>query len=122
MGLKARQPANNKGADHPAHMHSLISTFVIPYNYRKYDIKTCYERKVSVAEQVGLYLTWPETLKTGNPYMPLFKHKKNHCKMCVHGPGCTYYVRLFLTCADHRCVNFGFPRSWLENCHKLIFD
>ena len=29
MGLKARKPVYNKGADQPAHLHSVISAFVI---------------------------------------------------------------------------------------------
>ena len=54
--------ANNKGADHPANPHSLISTFVVRY----LDSVKCMLAlsKVSrfwlvpVAEQAGLNLTW----------------------------------------------------------------
>ena len=61
--------ANNKGADQPAHPHSLISTFVVH----------CLDRIISTlaisiisrlqlvseAEQAGLSLIWSETPKTG---------------------------------------------------------
>ena len=54
--------ANNKGADQPAHPHSLVSTFVV----------CCFDSMIcilaiskvsrfylaSVAEQAGLHLTW----------------------------------------------------------------
>ena len=60
--------ANNKGADQPAHLHSLISAFVV----RCLDgiiplvsiskISSLY--LASVAEQAGLSLTWSKTLKT----------------------------------------------------------
>ena len=54
--------ANNKGADQPAHLHSLISTFIV----RCLDSMICILAlsKVSrfylfsVAEQAGLNLTW----------------------------------------------------------------
>ena len=61
--------SNNKNADQPAHPRSLISAFVvrcldsvIPL-LAIYDISRLY--LVSVAEQVGLSLTWSETPKTG---------------------------------------------------------
>ena len=61
--------ANNKGADQLAHVHSLISTFVV----RCLDsiIPTLAKSKISrpclapVAEKAGLRLTWSETPKTG---------------------------------------------------------
>ena len=60
--------ANNKGADQPAHPHSLISAFVvcclgsiIPLVSIS-DISSLY--LASVAAQVGLCHTWSETLKT----------------------------------------------------------
>ena len=61
--------ANNKGADQPAHPHSLISAFVICLfesiisRLAMNDISFFY--LVSVAEQAGLILTLWETLKTG---------------------------------------------------------
>ena len=56
--------ANNKGADQPAHLRSLISTFVVCClnsmicilaisNFSRFWI-------VSVAEQAGLNLTWSQ--------------------------------------------------------------
>ena len=61
--------ANNKGADQPAHLHSLISAFVV----RCLDsiislvsiskISSLY--LASVAAQAGLCLTWSQTPKTG---------------------------------------------------------
>ena len=61
--------ANNKGADQPAHLHSLISAFVV----RCLDsimsqvsvIKISSLMLASVADQAGLSLTWSETPKTG---------------------------------------------------------
>ena len=55
--------ANNKGADQPAHRHSLISTFVV--GCLESIIPILAKSKISVAEQAGLSLTWSETLKTG---------------------------------------------------------
>ena len=61
--------ANNKGADQPAHLRSLISAFVvrclasiIPV-VAKSKISRLY--LVPVAEQAGLSLTWSQTQKTG---------------------------------------------------------
>ena len=61
--------ANNKGADQPAHLHSLIRAFVV----RCLDsiislvsiskISSLY--LASVAAQASLYLTWSQTPKTG---------------------------------------------------------
>ena len=63
--------ANNTSADQPAHLRSLISAFVI----RVLGIITCrlatgelsifYMELVSVAEETGLKIALPETLKTG---------------------------------------------------------
>ena len=61
--------ANNKGADQPAHLRSLISAFVV----RCLDsiISLASVTKISslmlasVADQAGLSLTWSETPKTG---------------------------------------------------------
>ena len=62
--------ANNKGADQPVHLHSLISAFVIRYLdsiIAKLDtskvLRFCL--KVYIAEQACLSLTWSETQKTG---------------------------------------------------------
>ena len=61
--------ANNNGADQPAHLRSLISTFVvrclgsiIPI-LAKSKILRLY--LASVDEQAGLSITWSQTLKTG---------------------------------------------------------
>ena len=61
--------ANNKGTDQPAHLHTLISAFVV----HRLDsiihlvaisvISSIYQ--ASVAVQTGLSLTWSKTLKTG---------------------------------------------------------
>ena len=63
------QYANNKGADQPAHAHSLISTFVVHYLdsiIRLLDISEILRPwLVSLAEQASLSLTWSETPKTG---------------------------------------------------------
>ena len=60
---------NNKGADQPAHLHSLISTFVIRLLESIISKLATSEisifQLVSVAEETGLSLTFPETPKTG---------------------------------------------------------
>ena len=61
--------ANNKGADQPAHLRSLISTFVV--HLLESTISRLATREfsnfllVSVAEQAGLSLDFSETQKTG---------------------------------------------------------
>ena len=61
--------ANNKGADQPAHPHSLISAFAIKClesiisRLATSEISIFY--LVSLAEQAGLILTLSETPKTG---------------------------------------------------------
>ena len=74
MGLVATKPVfrglqNNKGADQPAHWPSLISAFVIrsleSLISRLAMSKNAILYLVSVAEQVGLNLTFSETPKTG---------------------------------------------------------
>ena len=68
--------ANNKGADQPAHLRSLISAFVIRLLERiiskhatsKFSIFSL----VSVAEETGLSLTLSETQKTGFLAVNLF--------------------------------------------------
>ena len=60
--------ANKKGADQPAHPHSLIIAFVVRCldsisRVSISDISCLY--LASVAEQVGLSVTWSQTLKTG---------------------------------------------------------
>ena len=58
--------ANNKGADQPAHLHSLISTFVcFQVSLVIILAESKISRLVSVAEQAGLSLTWLQTPKTG---------------------------------------------------------
>ena len=61
--------ANNKGADQPAHLRSLISAFVVRYLDSIIPIlaksKISRLQLVSVVEQAGLSLTWSETPKTG---------------------------------------------------------
>ena len=55
---------NNKGADQPAHSHSLISAFV--FVYRKVScVDFLYAKFQFVAEQAGLNITLSETKKTG---------------------------------------------------------
>ena len=54
--------ANNKGADQPAYLRSLITTFVVRC-LDSNDMYTCYIQSfkillASVAEQAGLNLTW----------------------------------------------------------------
>ena len=64
-----RRFANNKGADRPAHPHSLVSAFVIRLlesiisRLATSEISIFY--LVSVAEQAGLNLSLSETPKTG---------------------------------------------------------
>ena len=61
--------ANNKGADQPAHPHSLICTFVVHCLDSVISIlaKSKISRLllVSVAEQAGVSLIWSKTPKTG---------------------------------------------------------
>ena len=60
---------NNKGADQPAHLRSLISTFVtrvLESNISKLATdETSIFYLVSVAEETGLSLALSETTKTG---------------------------------------------------------
>ena len=60
---------NNKGADQPAHLHSLINAFVIrlleSIQSRLAMSVTSTFYQVSVAEQAGLSLALAETPKTG---------------------------------------------------------
>ena len=60
---------NKKSADQPAHLHSLISTFVIRYlesiGANHAPCKISIFQLVYVAEQLGLSLTLLESLKTG---------------------------------------------------------
>ena len=69
MGLDVRKPTNNKGANQPAHSRSLIRAFVIlSLDSKITKLATCRVSAIwllSVAEQPGLSLTLPETLKTG---------------------------------------------------------
>ena len=63
------QYANNKGADQPAHLCSLISTFVVRCLDSIIPLVSISELPslylASVAAQVGLSLPWSQTLKTG---------------------------------------------------------
>ena len=60
---------NNKGADQPAHPHSLISTFVVRYLDSIISLVSISEISslylASVAEQAGLSVTWSQTPKRG---------------------------------------------------------
>ena len=57
--------ANNKGADPPEHLRSLISTFVVRYLYSVIPTDSISRSSrfflVSVAEQDGLCLTWSQS-------------------------------------------------------------
>ena len=59
--------ANNKGADQPAHPHSLISTFVVHCLDSIIFLTSIFAISLlslgSVADQAGLSLTWLETPK-----------------------------------------------------------
>ena len=61
--------ANNKGADQPAHLRSLISTFVVRCLDNIIPLASISKisslHLASVAERVGLSLPWSQTLKTG---------------------------------------------------------
>ena len=61
--------ANNKGTDQPEHPRSLISAFVVRCLDSTMSLvsvtKISSLMLASVAEQVGLSLTWSETPKTG---------------------------------------------------------
>ena len=60
---------NNKGADHPAHPHSLISIFLVHCLYSVIPLVSIPEISslylASVAVQAGLCLPWSQILKTG---------------------------------------------------------
>ena len=60
---------NNKGADQPAHLRSIVSTFVVhlldSITSKLASCKISIFLLVSVAEQVGLSLIKPENVKTG---------------------------------------------------------
>ena len=59
--------ANNKGADQPAHLRSLISTFVVRCLDSTTPLVVIFEisrlQLASVAEQLGLNLTWSKILE-----------------------------------------------------------
>ena len=59
--------ANNKGADQPAHLHSLISSTFACFQGNLIIIlaESQISKLGSVAEQAGLSLTWLQTSKTG---------------------------------------------------------
>ena len=61
--------ANNKGADQPVHLRSLISTFVVCCLDSIIPLVSVFEISrlyfASVAAQAGLCLTWSQTLNTG---------------------------------------------------------
>ena len=61
--------ANDKGADHPGHLCSLISAFVIRCLDSIISVvslcKISRLQTVAVAEQAGLSFIWLQTLKTG---------------------------------------------------------
>ena len=79
--------ANNKGADQPAHLRSLISAFVVPCLDSIMSLvsvtKISSLMLASVAEEAGLSLTWSETPKD------TFSHDEAHmydvkldCTLC----------------------------------------
>ena len=75
--------ANNKGADQPVHLHSLISAFVVCCQDSIIPIlaksKTLGLKLAFVAEQVGLSLIWSQTPEDR------FSHDEAHfkdAKMC----------------------------------------
>ena len=55
MPYPTTKAQTDKGTDQPAHLHSLISIFVV---CRLHSM-------ISMADQAGLSLTWSETQKTG---------------------------------------------------------
>ena len=58
--------ANNKGADQPAHPHSLISTFAVCCLDSIIPLVSIISLQLdSVAAQAGLSLTWSKTPKAG---------------------------------------------------------
>ena len=61
--------ANNKAADQPAHLCSLISAFVVRYLDSIIPLVSIYEISslylASVAVQTGLSVPWSQTSKTG---------------------------------------------------------
>ena len=61
--------SNNKGADQPAYLHSLISAFVVRFLDSKIPLVSISEiaslNLASVAVQAGLSLPWSQTPKTG---------------------------------------------------------
>ena len=61
--------ANNKGADQPVHLRSLISAFVLRCLDSIIPLVSVFEMSslyiTSVAAQAGLSLTWSQTPKTG---------------------------------------------------------
>ena len=86
--------ANNKGADQPAHMRSLISAFVVCCLYSIISLVSITEISslylASVAAQASLCLTWSKTPKTGFLMMRLnycndpecWTTRTNYCKYC----------------------------------------
>ena len=73
--------ANNKGADQPAHLHSLISAFVFCCLDSVMSLVSVSKISslllASVAEQASLCLTWSETPKD------TFSHDEAHVVSCL---------------------------------------
>ena len=66
LGIHARKPANNKGADQPAHSRSLISALFVRF-FGKYHIYTCYERYLIFLASLCSCGDWFESRFVGNP-------------------------------------------------------
>ena len=79
---------NNKGPNQPAHSHSLICVIVIPSLESIISILATSEfsilQLVSVAEQAGLGMNWPETLKTAFlATTPIYMFATSAVEFCV---------------------------------------
>ena len=80
--------ANNKGADQPAHLRSLISTFIVCCMDTTIPLVSTSEISnlylASVAEEAGLSLPWLQTRKTGFLMTGLMCSKPNIVDLCLY--------------------------------------
>ena len=89
--------ANNKGADQPAHLRSLISAFIVHYLDSVISLvsvaKISSLMLASVAEQGGLSLTWSETPED------TFSHDEAHINKTTSTIGPAVVVSYYRRCA-----------------------
>ena len=109
--------ANNKGADQPAHLRSLISTFVV----RCLDSMICIlaiskvsrYQLASVAEQAGLNLTWLKIPKD------MFSRDVAHIKNFMLSSWCLYFCLSLLYPLSYKA--FSLWMNLIMQCGNINF-